>query len=90
MIQEKTIENAVADILRLIGEDPLRPGLKGPPQRVAEMYRELFSGIDQDPSQELLAGVEEGHHDLVILKDIPFYSMCEHHLLPFFGSAHIG
>ncbi len=90
MIQEKTIENAVADILRLIGEDPLRLGLKETPQRVAEMYRELFSGIDQDPSQEFLVGVEEGNHDLVILKDIPFYSMCEHHLLPFFGSAHIG
>jgi len=54
------------------------------------MYRELFSGVHQDPSQELLTGFEEGHYDLVILRDIPFYSMCEHHLVPFFGTAHIG
>lgn len=90
MIRERAIESAIADILHLIGEDSTRPGLKETPKRVAEMYRELFSGIDQDPSQELLAGVEEGHHDLVVLRNIPFYSMCEHHLLPFFGSAHVG
>lgn len=90
MIQERTIENAVGDILRCIGEDPHRQGLRETPQRVAEMYRELFSGIGQDPSRELQKSVEEGQHDLVILRDISFYSMCEHHLLPFFGSAHIG
>lgn len=90
MIQERTIENAIAEILRFIGEDPERKGLKGTPQRVVEMYRELFSGVHQDPSQELLVGFEEGYHDLVVLRDIPFYSMCEHHLIPFFGSAHIG
>ena len=90
MAQERTIENAIGDILRCIGEDPHRQGLRETPQRVAEMYRELFSGIGQDPSLELQKSVEEGQHDLVILRDISFYSMCEHHLLPFFGSAHIG
>ena len=89
MIQERTIENAIADLLRFIGEDPQRPGLKDTPRRVAEMYQDLFSGVHQDPSQELLVGFEEGHHDLVVLRNIPFYSMCEHHLIPFFGSAHI-
>lgn len=90
MIQERTVENAIEDILRSIGEDPQRNGLRGTPERVAKMYRELFSGVDQDPSKELLVDIEEGHHDLVVLRDIPFYSMCEHHLIPFFGSAHIG
>lgn len=89
MIQERTIENAIADILRFIGEDPHRTGIKDTPQRVVKMYRELFSGVHQDPSQELAVGFEEGHHDLVVLRDIPFYSMCEHHLIPFFGSANI-
>ncbi|MEE8443309.1 MAG: GTP cyclohydrolase I, partial [Dehalococcoidia bacterium] len=90
MIREKTIENAIADILRLIGEDLERPGIKDTPKRVAKMYRDLFSGIDQDPSEELVVGFEEGHHDLVILRDIRFYSMCEHHLIPFYGTANIG
>ena len=89
MIQERIIENAIADLLRSIGEDPQRPGLKDTPRRVAEMYQDLFSGVHQDPSQELLVGFEEGHHDLVVLRNIPFYSMCEHHIIPFFGSAHI-
>lgn len=90
MIQEQTIESAVEEILRSIGEDPQRQGLRRTPRRVAEMYRELFSGLAQDPVQELMMGiVEEGHHDLVVLRETPFYSMCEHHLLPFFGSAQI-
>ena len=89
MIQERAIENAIEEILLSIGENPQRNGLKDTPQRVMEMYRELFSGVDQDPSQELLGGFEEGHHDMVVLRDIPLYSMCEHHLIPFFGSAHI-
>ncbi|MCL0044183.1 GTP cyclohydrolase I FolE [Dehalococcoidia bacterium] len=90
MISERAIETAITDIIQSIGEDPQRSGLKGTPQRVAEMYKELFSGIGEDPAQDLLSGFEEGHHDLVTLCDIPFYSICEHHLIPFFGAAQIG
>jgi GTP cyclohydrolase I len=90
VIQGRTVEDAVSDILRSVGEDPDRPGLKDTPRRVAEMYRELFSGVCRDPASELQVGFDEGHHELVVLRDIPFYSMCEHHLVPFFGSAYIG
>lgn len=90
MIENRTIENAIGDILVSIGENPNRTGLRDTPRRVAEMYRELFSGVDRDPAEELSAGFEEGHRDLVLLKDINFYSMCEHHLVPFFGTANIG
>ena len=89
MVEQRTLENAVVDILRCIGEDPGRNGLQGTPKRVAEMYGELFSGIGQDPADELQEGVEDGHQDMVMLRDIPFYSMCEHHLIPFFGTAQI-
>ncbi|MBI4312629.1 MAG: GTP cyclohydrolase I FolE [Chloroflexi bacterium] len=84
-----SIEAAVADILAAIGEDVERPGLQQTPRRVAEMYRELFSGIGQDPAEHLAVAFDEGHYDLVVLKDIPFYSMCEHHLVPFFGAASV-
>ncbi|MBI4340286.1 MAG: GTP cyclohydrolase I FolE [Chloroflexi bacterium] len=84
-----TIENAVADILAAIGEDPQRPGLRETPKRVAEMYRELFSGLGHDPAEELQVSFEVEHQDLVLLKAIPFYSMCEHHLIPFFGAASV-
>ncbi|MDP2743832.1 MAG: GTP cyclohydrolase I FolE [Dehalococcoidia bacterium] len=86
----KRIEKAVLSILEAIGEDPKREGLAGTPGRVAEMYGELFSGMDQDPEEDLSVGFEEGHREMVILRGIPFYSMCEHHLLPFFGVAHVG
>lgn len=89
-IDQAKIEQAVASIIEAIGDDPRRQGLAGTPQRVAEMYAELFSGIDKDPREELTVGFEEGHREMVVLKDIPFYSMCEHHLLPFFGVAHVG
>jgi len=78
------------DMIEAIGEDPKREGLRGTPRRVADMYAELFVGLDLDPKQELVVGFDEGHHEMVILKDIPFYSMCEHHFLPFFGLAHVG
>ena len=90
MIDEARIEQAVASIIEAIGEDPHREGLVGTPKRIAEMYSELFSGLDVDPKQELAVGFEEGHHEMVILKDIPFYSICEHHFLPFYGVAHVG
>jgi GTP cyclohydrolase I len=89
-IDQAKIEQAVASIIEAIGDDPRRQGLAGTPQRVAEMYAELFSGMDKDPREELTVGFEEGHREMVVIKDIPFYSMCEHHLLPFYGVAHVG
>ena len=90
MIDEAKIRNAVTSIIEAIGEDPKREGLVDTPDRVAEMYAELFTGLDKNPKEELKVGFEEGHREMVILRDIPFYSMCEHHLLPFYGVAHIG
>jgi len=87
---ERQIREAVTTILEAIGENPQRDGLRDTPARVAELYRERFSGLHQDPQDALASGFEEGHQEMVVLRDIPFYSMCEHHLLPFFGTAHIG
>jgi GTP cyclohydrolase IA len=89
-IDRAKIEKAVASIIEAIGEDPKREGLVGTPRRIAEMYAEVFGGIYEDPGEELRVGFEEGHQEMVILKDIPFYSMCEHHFLPFHGLAHVG
>jgi len=89
-IDKERIRKAVLEILLAIGEDPQREGLVGTPTRVAQMYEELFSGLWQDPTEVLRIGFEEDHQEMVILKDIPFYSMCEHHLLPFHGRAHVG
>jgi len=85
MVDEKAITKAVASIITAIGENPAREGLADTPKRVAEMYTELFAGMEMDPIAELKQGYELGHREMVILKDIPFYSMCEHYLLPFFG-----
>ncbi len=90
MINEAEISKAVASIIKAIGEDPEREGLVETPRRVAEMYAELFAGLDMDPREELQVAYELGHREMVIVKDIPFYSMCEHHLLPFYGMVHIG
>ncbi|MBA7602396.1 GTP cyclohydrolase 1 [subsurface metagenome] len=90
MIDQAKIEKAVLSIINAIGEDPKREGLVGTPRRIAEMYSELFAGLDLDPREELTVGFEEGHREMVILRDIPFYSMCEHHLLPFYGVVHVG
>jgi len=90
LIDQPRIEEAVLSILEAIGEDPKREGLVGTPRRIADMYSELFVGLDLDPKAELTVSYEEGHHEMVILRDIPFYSMCEHHLLPFYGLVHIG
>ncbi|MBI2856985.1 MAG: GTP cyclohydrolase I FolE [Chloroflexi bacterium] len=90
MVDRKTIERAVEAIIKAIGEDPAREGLRGTPSRVAEMYGEVFAGLGMDPRAELAIGFEEGHREMVVLRDIPFYSMCEHHLLPFYGVAHVG
>ncbi|MBN1177335.1 MAG: GTP cyclohydrolase I FolE [Dehalococcoidales bacterium] len=90
MFDEGKIKKSVLNIIEAIGEDPDREGLKATPQRVAEMYVELFAGLEKDPKDDLEVGFELGHREMVVLKDIPFYSMCEHHLLPFYGVAHVG
>ncbi|MBA7630798.1 GTP cyclohydrolase 1 [subsurface metagenome] len=90
MFDEPAIRTAVASIIKAIGEDPKREGLVDTPRRVAEMYAELFMGIGMNAKEELKVVYEAGHREMVILRDIPFYSMCEHHLLPFYGVAHIG
>ena len=77
------------DILQLLGEDPQREGLKETPARVARMYEEVFSGLSEDPRDHLKIFHESGNDEQVVVRDIPLYSMCEHHLLPFIGKAHI-
>lgn len=85
----KKIEKGVRLIIEGIGEDPQRPGIKDTPARVAKMYQEIFSGLET-PTEEVLGHIAgESHDELVLLKDIPFYSVCEHHLLPFIGKAHV-
>ena len=89
MVDKSRIEKAVREILFAIGDNPEREGLKETPERVARMYEEIFSGIHRDPLQEIKVFEESLPDEMVIVKDIRFYSMCEHHLLPFYGSAHI-
>jgi GTP cyclohydrolase I len=88
-MDKEKIERAVRDILEAIGEDPDREGLKETPRRVANMYEEVFSGLTEDARVHLKLFNEPGNDELVIVRDIPLYSMCEHHLLPFVGKAHI-
>jgi len=89
MINQKKIEKAIKDILIAIGENPNRHGIKDTPARVARMYAELFSGVGKDPGKEVTIFHNEDHEEMIIVKDIPFYSICEHHLVPFFGKAHV-
>jgi len=89
-VDQERIQKAVRQIITAIGEDPDRQGLNETPRRIAQMYVELFSGLLQDPREFLQATLEEEHKEMVILKDIPFYSLCEHHFLPFHGVAHVG
>ena len=88
-MQKKKIEDAVRDIIIAIGDDPEREDLVGTPKRVADMYEEIFSGIKMDPKKELEVILGEKHNEIVLLKGIPLYSVCEHHLLPFTGKVHI-
>ena len=88
-MDKKRIEAAVGEILQAIGEDITREGLQETPRRVAEMYAEIFSGINKSAKEHVKIFSEEGNNGLVIVRDIPLYSICEHHLLPFFGVAHI-
>ncbi len=83
------IENAVREIIQAVGEDPDREGLRQTPNRVAHMYEELFGGLYEDPASHLVVDFSEQYDEMVVLRDIPFYSMCEHHLLPFIGKAHV-
>ncbi len=90
MYDEAKIKKAAKEIIEAIGADASSEGMKETPRRVAEMYAELFVGMNKDPKKELEKEFELGHREMVVVKDIPFYSMCEHHLLPFFGVVHVG
>jgi GTP cyclohydrolase I len=89
-VDRPRIEAAVREILEAIGEDPDREGLQDTPKRVAKAYDEFFAGVRQDPGDILGTTFDIAHEELVLVKDIPFYSTCEHHLVPFHGTAHIG
>ena len=89
MVDTDKIQQAVRMLLEAIGEDASREGLRDTPRRVADMYEEIFGGLNEGVWEELFVEFHEKHDEMVLVKDIPFYSMCEHHLLPFFGKAHV-
>lgn len=88
-MDRERIEAAVKELLYAIGEDPEREGLVETPNRVARMYEEIFSGLEEDPKKHLKIFNEDNNDEMVIVRDIPLYSICEHHLIPFIGKAHI-
>jgi GTP cyclohydrolase I len=88
-IDVERIARAVREILEAVGEDPDRDGLLRTPERVAKMYGEVLAGLHEDPAEHLSVTFEAGHNEMVMVKDIPIYSLCEHHLVPFHGHAHI-
>jgi GTP cyclohydrolase I len=88
-IDTARIEQAVTELLLAIGENPTRDGLVNTPARVARAYQEIFAGIHTDPAEVLTTNFDLGHEELVLVKGIEFHSVCEHHLLPFFGLAHV-
>lgn len=88
-VDRPAIESAVRTILEAIGEDPDRDGLRATPARVAEMYAELFSGLSRDPTDELRIVFEANHDEMILVRDITLHSVCEHHLIPFVGKAHV-
>ncbi len=89
MVDKERVKAAVREILFAIGDDPDREGLKETPDRVARMYEEIFAGLHKDPKEYVKVFQEENHEEIVLVKDIPTYSICEHHLLPFVGVAHV-
>lgn len=89
MANQEKLELAVYQLLEALGENPEREGLLDTPKRVAKMYQEMFSGLNEDPKDQFTAVFTENHDEVVLVKDIPFYSMCEHHLVPFYGKAHV-
>lgn len=86
---EEAVRRAIRDLLIAVGEDPERDGLRDTPDRMARAYREMFDGLHRDPADVLSATFDIGHSEMVLVKDIPMYSTCEHHLLPFHGVAHV-
>ncbi|MFS1518155.1 GTP cyclohydrolase I FolE [Bacillus sp. SCS-151] len=88
-INYEQLEHAMKLIIEAVGEDPNREGLLDTPKRVAKMYAEVFAGLNEDPKEHFQTIFSEDHEELVLVKDIPFYSMCEHHFVPFFGKAHV-
>lgn len=89
-IDQPRIAAAVREILAAIGEDPDRDGLLNTPDRVARMYAEVCSGLHEEPEAHLKTTFEADHDELIMVRDIPLYSLCEHHLIPFLGKAHVG
>lgn len=89
-VDRERLHAAVVELLAAVGEDPGRDGLRDTPRRIADMYAEVFSGLNVDPALYLGTTFEVAHDELVILRNIPFFSMCEHHFLPFHGEAHVG
>jgi GTP cyclohydrolase I len=89
-VDQERVQRAMRELIEAVGEDPEREGLLGTPKRVGRMYAELFEGLRIDPAKLLSVGFEVGHDEMVILKGIPFYSVCEHHFMPFHGVAAVG
>jgi len=89
VVDQPRVQRLVRELLEAIGEDPDREGLLETPRRVADMYVELFEGIETDPGEHLRVTFEIGHDEMVMVRDIPFTSLCEHHLVPFVGYAHV-
>ena len=89
-VDQPRIEAAVREILAAIGEDPTRDGLLDTPARVARMYAEICGGLHEDPASHLTRQFEVDHDEMILVRDIPLYSLCEHHLIPFLGKAHVG
>ena len=88
-VDTERIRKAVLEILEAVGENPNREGLRATPERVARMYTELLSGMKEDPQVHIKSAFTENYDEIVLLRDIPFYSICEHHLMPFIGKAHV-
>ena len=89
MFNQEKAQEAIYQLLEAIGENPQREGLLETPKRVAKMYAEMFAGLGENPKDQFTAVFSENHEEVVLVKDIPFYSMCEHHLVPFYGVAHV-
>jgi GTP cyclohydrolase IA len=89
VVDQPRVQELIRELLEAIGEDPTREGLVETPRRVAEMYDELFTGIETDPGEHLRVRFEAGHDEMVMVRDIPFTSLCEHHLVPFVGFTHV-
>ncbi len=89
MVDQPRVQKLIRELLEAIGEDPNREGLVETPRRVAEMYVELFEGLEADPGEHLRTNFEAGHDEMVMVRDIPFTTLCEHHMVPFTGLAHV-